>query len=61
MAQDTLTDAHVHVHVEFVILIALTAICRKIIILDLTAAPALTRAFCKIPKSLLQNSQDNAN
>lgn len=35
-----LTDAHVHV--EFVILIALTAICRKIITLDLTAAPALT-------------------
>ena len=35
-----LTDAHVHV--EFVILIALTAICRKIITIDLSAAPALT-------------------
>ena len=35
-----LTDAHVHV--EFVILIALTAICRKIITIDLAAAPALT-------------------
>jgi len=35
-----LTDAHVHV--EFVILIALTAICRKIITIDLAATPALT-------------------
>lgn len=35
-----LTDAHVHV--EFVILIALIAISRKIIILDLTSTSALT-------------------
>ena len=35
-----LSDAHVHV--EFLILIALTAICRKILILDVTKAPALT-------------------
>jgi uncharacterized membrane protein (DUF373 family) len=35
-----LSDAHVHV--EFLILIALTAICRKILILDPTKAPALT-------------------
>lgn len=35
-----LSDAHVHV--EFLILIALTAICRKIIILDVAAASALT-------------------
>ena len=35
-----LTDAHVHV--EFVILIALIAISRKIIILDLTGTSALT-------------------
>ena len=31
-----------HVHVEFLILIALTAICRKILILDPTKASALT-------------------
>lgn len=35
-----LTDAHVHV--EFLILIALTAVCRKIIILDVAAASAIT-------------------
>lgn len=35
-----LSDAHVHV--EFLILIALTAICRKILILDPTKASALT-------------------
>lgn len=35
-----LSDAHVHV--EFLILIALTAVCRKIIILDIAAASALT-------------------
>lgn len=35
-----LSDAHVHV--EFLILIALTAVCRKIIILDVATASALT-------------------
>lgn len=35
-----LSDAHVHV--EFLILIALTAVCRKIIIIDVAAASALT-------------------
>lgn len=35
-----LTDAHVHV--EFLILIALTAVCRKIIILDVAGASATT-------------------
>ena len=35
-----LSDAHVHV--EFLILIALTAICRKILILDPAKASALT-------------------
>ena len=34
--------ADAHVHVEFLILIALTAICRKILILDPTKASALT-------------------
>jgi len=34
--------ADAHVHVEFLILIALTAICRKILILDPTKTSALT-------------------